>query len=85
MRYGWKMAKGRWKKNDNVNKLILQVLKVGRKPMTTGAVKEKLQGKNVRVGWHTLSRYLEELKTAGHVVCNKVEKENVLHFWEIKE
>lgn len=79
------MAKGRWKKNENVNKLVLHVLKMGRKPLSTGAVKEKLLGLNVRVGWHTLLRYLKELEIAGHVQGRKVEKENILCFWELRE
>lgn len=61
------MAGNRWKKYQDVNKYILEILKDG-KALSTWAIREKLRTEyNLFLHHTTIKKYLEEMKKLGHI------------------
>lgn len=80
------MAKGRWKKLDDVNNKVIEVLK--KKPgahLTTQGVMQELEKRfNLKISWKTLNKYLKDMAEMGHVKSIIVEKGNKFYIWTLK-
>ena len=80
------MSQGRWTRYEKLNQLILKILKATKRHMTTNEIRTHLDMKyNLKINWHTLSNYLDEISKVGHIKKITIKrKKREVHNWTMR-